>query len=351
MAVIRERRLPHLSLTLELPDPSAASDCGLRFSLPPLPPAPAPATSSSCSSSAASEFRLADLEKIRVLGHGNGGTVYKVRHRRTSAVYALKAVHTDAGDVSLRRQVYREIDILRRATGSDHVVGFHAVLPTPSGDVALLLEHMEGGSLDTLLRRRGRSPFPEIALASVARQALLGLAELHSRQIVHRDIKPANLLINAAGVVKIADFGVGKVLRRSLDPCDSYVGTCAYMSPERFDPESHGGDYDPYAADVWSLGLAVLELHRGHFPLLPEGARPDWAALMVAICLGEALGAVPEGEASGEFRGFIECCLQKESGKRWSVAELLGHPFIASADWSESERALRELLRENSDES
>ncbi|XP_064977566.1 mitogen-activated protein kinase kinase 9-like [Musa acuminata AAA Group] len=357
MAVVRDRRLPHLNLTLELPDTGATADCRLRFALPPLlPPCSMSSAFSSASASASAatppsaEFRFSDFEKIRVLGHGNGGTVYKVRHRRTAALYALKVVNTDAADVSLRRQVYREVDILRRAVDSDHVIRFHAVVPTSSGDVALLLEHMDGGSLDVLLRRRGR-PFPEPALAAIARQALLGLAELHSRQIVHRDIKPANLLINAAGEVKIADFGVGKVLRRSLDPCDSYVGTCAYMSPERFDPVSHGGDYDPYAADVWSLGLAVLELHRGHFPLLPEGARPDWAALMVAICFGEAACAVPEGAASGEFRGFIECCLQKESGKRWSVAELLGHPFVAGADRVDSERALRDLLLEGSDES
>ncbi|KAG6519964.1 mitogen-activated protein kinase kinase 9-like [Zingiber officinale] len=351
MAAIGNRRLPHLNLTLELPETAAPADCGLRFPFPPLPAgaaAPCFSSSSSSSSTLSTEFRLSDFEKLRVLGHGNGGTVYRVRHRRSAAVYALKVVHADP---SLRRQAYREIDILRRATDSDHVVCIHSVVHTPTGDVALLLEHMDGGSLDALLRRRGSRPFPESALASIARQALLGLAELHSRQIVHRDIKPANLLVNSAGVIKIADFGVGKVLRRSLDPCDSYVGTCAYMSPERFDPASHGGDYDPYAADVWSLGLAVLELHRGHFPLLPEGAQPDWAALMVAICLGETIGAVAEGAASCEFRGFIECCLQKESGKRWSVAELLGHPFVARADRAESEQALRELVRENSAES
>ncbi|RRT85619.1 hypothetical protein B296_00008881 [Ensete ventricosum] len=341
MALVRERRLHHLNLTVELPVPSAA-DCRLRF----------PVSPQLCSTSSAAtdiaEFRMSEFEKLEVLGNGNGGTVYKVRHRLTAAVYALKVVHADA---SLRRQVYREVDILRRAAGSDRVVSFHGMAPTPSGDVALLLEHMDGGSLDALLRRRGCRPFPEPALAAVARQALLGLADLHSRQIVHRDIKPANLLVNAAGEVKIADFGVGKVLRRSLDPCDSYVGTCAYMSPERFDSESYGGDYDPYAADVWSLGLAVLELHRGHFPLLPKGARLDWAALMVVICFGDATRTVPEGATSSEFRRFLECCLQKESRKRWSVVELLDHPFVAAADRAESEKALQDLLHEALDES
>ncbi|PKU68273.1 Mitogen-activated protein kinase kinase 4 [Dendrobium catenatum] len=143
--------------------------------------------------------------------------------------------------------------------------------------------------------RRDLSPFLEdlvLALAGGLRPAsgiysresrthvLLGLSYLHSQQIVHRDIKPGNLLVNAAGEIKIADFGVSKIIRRSLDPCLSYVGTSAYMSPERFDPDSYGGNYDAKAVDVWSLGLTVLELQLGHFPLLPPGQRPDWATLM-----------------------------------------------------------------------
>ncbi|KAG6515361.1 mitogen-activated protein kinase kinase 7-like [Zingiber officinale] len=345
-SIVRHRRLPNADLALELP---SRDFHGRRFLLPPLPLPSPPARSLSVGfSNDDPDFLLSDFNTLRVLGHGNGGTVYEVRHRRSAAVFALKMVRAD---VSLRHQVQREVDILRRTVGCRHVVRFHSLVRTPSADVALLLENMDRGSTDALLRRRGRRPFPELALAAVARQALLGLAELHSRQIVHRDIKPANLLVNSAGEVKIADFGVGKVLLRSLDPCDSYVGTCAYMSPERLDSVTYGADYDPYAADVWSLGLAVLELHQGHFPLLPEGVPPDWAALMVAICLGEAKGVLPEGAASDEFRAFIDCCLRKESGKRWSVAELLGHPFVSGADRDESKQALRDFLQENSDES
>ncbi|XP_074581925.1 mitogen-activated protein kinase kinase 9-like [Curcuma longa] len=343
MSIVRHRRLPNADLVLELP---SCDFHGRRcLSGPPSPPARSLSVGLSNDDP---DFLLSDFDTLRVLGHGNGGTVYEVRHRRTAAVFALKVVRADD---SLRHQVRREVDILRRTVGCRHVVRFHSLVRTPSADVALLLENMDLGSTDALLRRRGGRPFPEPALAAVARQALLGLAELHSRQIVHRDIKPANLLVNSAGEVKIADFGVGKVLLRSLDPCDSYVGTCAYMSPERLDSVTYGADYDPYAADVWSLGLAVLELHQGHFPLLPEGAPPDWAALMVAICLGEAKGVLSEGAASDEFRAFIDCCLRKESGKRWSVAELLSHPFAAGGDRDESKRALRNFLLENSDES
>ncbi|PON79289.1 Tyrosine-protein kinase [Parasponia andersonii] len=283
MAVVRERR--QLSLRLPLPE---ISERRPRFPLP-LPPTAENNRSSSAAISAA------DLEKLQVLGHGNGGTVYKVRHKRTAKTYALKLVHGDS-DPAVRRQLRREMDILRRTTDSPHVVRCHEIFEKPSGDIAILMEYMDYGTLETLLKSQGT--FSESRLADVARKM----------------------------EVKIADFGVSKIMCRTLDACNSYVGTCAYMSPERFDPETYGGNYDGYAGDIWSLGLTLMELYMGHFPLLPAGQRPDWATLMCAICFGEP-PALPEG-VSDEFRSFVERCLQKESSKRWSAAQLLAHPFL-----------------------
>ncbi|KAK9118095.1 hypothetical protein Scep_016188 [Stephania cephalantha] len=308
MAVVRQRRHPDLKLPL----PDAASDRRPRFPLP-LPPAAAAAAA------AGGTATLADLEKLQVLGHGSGGTVYKVRHRRTSAIYALKLIHGDC-DPTVRRQVLREMDILRR-TDSPFVVKCHAILPQASGDTAFVLEFMDAGTLTSI-------PIPsESALSRITRQVLHGLSYLHSHKIVHRDIKPSNLLVNSRMEVKIADFGVSKVMCRTLDPCDSYVGTCAYMSPERFDPDRYGGRYDGYAGDVWSLGLTLVELWVGHFPYLVDGERPDWASLMCKICFGDP-PSLPDG-ASDDFRDFVGCCLQKDSKNRWTVDQLLAHPFVS----------------------
>ncbi|KAL6867572.1 hypothetical protein ACP4OV_015596 [Aristida adscensionis] len=331
MALVRQRRqLPHLTLPLDHFD----------MRLPPQPqPQPPPAGAAALSTS---DARLSDYERVSVLGHGNGGTVYKARHRRSAQTVALKLFA--AGDASAAR----EAEILMLAADAPHVVRLHAVVPSAShaageAPAALALELMPGGSLAGLLRRLGR-PMGERPIAAVARQALLGLAALHELRVVHRDLKPSNLLLGAAGEVKIADFGAGKVLRRRLDPCASYVGTAAYMSPERFDPEAYSGDYDPYAADVWSLGVAILELYLGHFPLLPEGQRPDWAALMCAICFGEA--PEPPAAASEEFRDFVARCLEKKAGRRASVAELLEHPFVAERDAADAQQALAALVAE-----
>ncbi|XP_051148197.1 mitogen-activated protein kinase kinase 9-like [Andrographis paniculata] len=320
MAVIRSRR--PLNLRLPLPEPS---DRRPRFPLPlPLPPSAAAAAPPP----PAGAISAADLEKLQVLGHGNGGTVYKVRHKHTAAVYALKVVHGDGdGD---RRQLLREVSILRR-TDSPHVVKCHGVLDLPGGDIAICMEYMDAGTLETLLKTGGGAAgsvvFSEQILAGICRQVLAGLDYLHSHKIIHRDLKPSNILVNHEMDVKISDFGVSKIMQKTLDPCNSYVGTCAYMSPERFDPDTYGSNYDGYAGDIWSLGLTLLELYMGHFPYLAPGQRPDWATLMCAICFGEP-PRLPE-TTSENFRSFIECCLQKDSSKRWTAKQLLSHPFVS----------------------
>ncbi|KAJ6687661.1 MITOGEN-ACTIVATED KINASE KINASE KINASE [Salix koriyanagi] len=282
MALVRERR----QINLRLPE---LSDRRPRFPLP-LPPA-----SSSTTTTSTSAISCNDIEKIHVIGHGNGGTVYKVRHKRTSQIYALKVVHGDS-DPLVRRQIYREIEILRR-TDSPYIVQCHGSYEKPSGDIVIVMEYMELGTLDSILQNYGT--FDEPKLSHVARQVLSGLSYLH---------------------------GHSKIMQRTLDACNSYVGTCAYMSPERFDPDTYGGNYDGYAGDIWSLGLTLLELYLGHFPFLPPGQRPDWATLMCAICFGDP-PSLPDG-ASEEFRDFIQCCLQKESSKRWTTSQLLSHPFV-----------------------
>lgn len=272
---------------------------------------------------------LSDLDKLAVLGHGNGGTVYKVRHRNSSTVFALKVLCFDCDTIAIRHQATREAEILKRVN-SPHVVRCHGVFDGQSGDLCFATEYMDAGSLHDLLRIR--RILPERVIAGLARRVLEGLKYLHGMRIVHRDLKPSNLLVNGLGEVKIADFGVSRVVAGDTcggggGCCDSYVGTCAYMSPERFDPDTCGGRYDGFAGDVWSLGVVLLECHVGRYPLISAGQRADWATLMCAICFGGP-PEVPE-TASEEFESFIRRCLEKDWRRRATVQELLSHPFVA----------------------
>ncbi|KAJ4710102.1 Mitogen-activated protein kinase [Melia azedarach] len=259
--------------------------------------------------------RLSQLEKIQVLGHGNGGTVYKVRDKQTLAVYALKIMHGNTTST-------QELDILRQ-TSSPHVVHCHQIFERPSGEVQILMEYMDEGTLDTYRKSHGR--LSEDVVAHISRQVLKGFVYMCSKNIVHRDIKPSNLLINEKMEVKVADFGVSKIMGRGLNRCSTSIGTCAYMSPERFDTEGYG-DYDGYAADVWSFGVTMMELYMGYCPFLSPEEKPDWPTLMLAICFGEP-PSLPDC-SSEKFKDFINCCLQKDSSKRWTASQLLLHPFI-----------------------
>ncbi|KAI9401565.1 hypothetical protein POPTR_001G138800v4 [Populus trichocarpa] len=224
MTLVRERRHQQ-PLRLSLPPPIPAADFRHQIHSPSL--------SLTISPDSPSIEKLSDLEKLAVLGHGNSGTVYKVRHKRSSSIFALKTLRFDRNSTIIRQQAGREAEILRRVD-SPYVVQCHAVFDSED-DLYFAMEHMERGSLhDVLLVHR---ILPEDVISGVARCILNGLQYLHEKQIVHGDIKPSNLLINAEGVVKIADFGVSRVVVGKHDSYETYMGTCAYMSPERIDPE------------------------------------------------------------------------------------------------------------------
>ncbi|KAL6996161.1 Mitogen-activated protein kinase kinase 5 [Sarracenia purpurea var. burkii] len=311
----QRRRRP--DLTLPLPQ----RDMSLAVPLP-LPPSSAPSSSSSLNSNqklhsvGGPQLNLSELERMNRIGSGSGGTVYKVLHRPTGQLYALKVINGNLED-SVRNQICREIEILRDVD-NPNVVKCHDMFDR-AGEIQVLLEYMDGGSLEgTVIHHE---PF----LADFSRQILSGLYYLHRRKIVHRDIKPSNLLINSRKQVKIADFGVSRILSQTMDPCNSSVGTIAYMSPERINTDLNHGMYDGYAGDIWSLGVSILEFYLGRFPFA-VGRQGEWASLMVAICMSQPPEAPPT--ASRDFRNFIACCLQRDPAKRWTAAQLLRHPFI-----------------------
>ncbi|XP_056867319.1 mitogen-activated protein kinase kinase 5-like [Raphanus sativus] len=299
---MRRNKRPDLSVTL----PNRNVALAVPLPLPPLPN----------STNISPAKSLSELERVNRIGSGNGGTVYKVIHRPTSRLFALKVIYGNH-DENVRRQISREIEILR-SVDHPNVMKCHDMFDL-SGEVHLLLEFMDKGSLE------GAHVCQEPELADLTRQILSGLAYLHGRKIVHRDIKPSNLLINSAKNVKIADFGVSRILAQTMDPCNSSVGTVAYMSPERIDTDQNDGRYDGCAGDIWSLGVSILEFYLGRFPFAVS-RDSDLASLLCAIAMSQPPEA--PATASEEFRHFISCCLQKDPPKRWSAQQLLQHPFI-----------------------
>uniref|UniRef100_A0A251SZV1 Putative death-associated protein kinase 1 n=1 Tax=Helianthus annuus TaxID=4232 RepID=A0A251SZV1_HELAN len=231
----RPRRRPDLTLPLPQREPQIAVPL-------PLPPSSAPTNASQHLSNSKQQpqqpFNLSDFDRMNRIGSGSGGTVYKVIHRPTGRLFALKVIYGNHED-DVRRQICREIEILRDVDNLN-IVKCHDMFDQ-AGEIQVLLEYMDGGSLE------GTHISHEASLADLTRQVLSGIYYLHRRKIVHRDIKPSNLLINSKKQVKIADFG-----------------TIAYMSPERINTDLNHGKYDGYAGDIWSFGVSILEFYLGH---------------------------------------------------------------------------------------
>jgi hypothetical protein len=186
--------------------------------------------------------------EIATLGMGASGVVSEAIHLPTLTIVALKML--PIYNQEKRRHVSRELAILYKNLADMHLINntldsqnrngnkqrcdnilslYNAFIDPKSGLINLVIEYMDGGSLEDLVRQGGCKD--EQVLADIARQTLNGLSFLHFNKSVHRDIKPANILCSSNGVIKIADFGISKVLDQSSGFANSFVGTVCYMSP------------------------------------------------------------------------------------------------------------------------
>ncbi|XP_074784209.1 dual specificity mitogen-activated protein kinase kinase 2 isoform X2 [Athene noctua] len=171
------------------------------------------------------ELKDDDFERISELGAGNGGVVTKVQHKPSGLIMARKLIHLEIKP-AIRNQIIRELQVLHECN-SPYIVGFYGAFYS-DGEISICMEHMDGGSLDQVLKEAKR--IPEEILGKVSIAVLRGLAYLREKhQIMHRDVKPSNILVNSRGEIKLCDFGVSGQLIDSM--ANSFVGTRSYMSP------------------------------------------------------------------------------------------------------------------------
>lgn len=125
------------------------------------------------------------------------------------------------------------------------------------------------------------------------------LADLKDKQsVIHRDVKPSNILIDERGVIKLCDFGISGHLNNSKAKTRS-AGCAAYMAPERIDPRAK--DYD-IRADVWSLGITLVEMATGHFPY--RGCQTDFEVL-TRVLESEPPRLPTDAGFSIDFQNFV----------------------------------------------
>jgi mitogen-activated protein kinase kinase 3 len=202
------------------------------------------------------DIERADIEIGRKIGQGVSGQVFLGRFRKHTLV-AVKAICIY--DKANRENLLNDLRTLATARHPSLIEFYGAYFN--EGTVNLVMEYMDIGSLRSLLRpvRKLALQVPEVVIAHLSRSLLAGLDFLHSdKHQIHRDLKPENILLNAAGDVKISDFGISKELGRTQALTRTFIGTAAYMSPERVLNQEYS-----YPSDIWALGLLLEEIALG----------------------------------------------------------------------------------------
>lgn len=287
------------------------------------------------------------------LGSGNGGVVLKVRHRKFNTAMAKKLIHLEIKP-AIRNQILRELTVLHECN-SPYIVGFYGAFNS-DGEISICMEYMNGGSLDLILRKVNR--IPEHILGKITDAVLKGLSYLRdNHQIMHRDVKPSNILVNTLGEIKLCDFGVSGQLIDSM--ANTFIGTRSYMSPERLE-----GNRYTVQSDIWSLGLSLVEMALGRYPIpiaqdhevanlfqldpngdqprvdVPKGQTPSLAIFeLLEYIVNQPPPTLPNSHFSADFIDFIDLCLKREPSERSDLKSLLNHPFVLNNQPDQNEFA------------
>ncbi len=255
----------------------------------------------------------------KVLGVGGMGVVYRAYDRQLEEPVAIKTLKPDAiqADGTSLERFKQEIRLARRITHRN-VVRTHD-LGEVEGVYYITMEFVEGTSLKDLIRKRGHLP-PAVAL-TVGKQLCRALEVAHEQGVIHRDIKPQNMVVDAAGFLKVMDFGIARLAEskqqeaKGLTAAGVAVGTPEYMAPEQL-----MGEEIDVRADLYAAGAVLFECVTG---------RPVFTAPTVTALMVKHLEEQPEDpravqpDVPPRLAQIILKALAKKRDDRWQTAAQL----------------------------
>ncbi|KAJ3289167.1 Serine/threonine-protein kinase 25 [Borealophlyctis nickersoniae] len=258
------------------------------------------------------------FERLERIGKGSFGEVYKGIDKRTGEVVAIKVLDLDTDDEEIT-DVQKEITMLSHCD-SEYITRYRGSYLNRT-KLWVIMDYAAGGSMRNIVSINAlrSGPIEERHIAIIAREVLHALVYLHkSASIIHRDVKAANILMTDDCKIKLCDFGVAGQITMSCVRRHSFVGTPYWMAPEII----KRAQYD-FKADIWSLGITIIELATGNPPLADQD--PGKALFLIPRTRPARL----EGNFSPAMKEFISLCLREEPEERPSAEELLRSKFIS----------------------
>ena len=269
--------------------------------------------------------RIGSYEITSPIGAGGMGEVFRARDLRLGRDVALKVLPDSLADDPERRARFEREARALAALNHPNIAQIYEMTP---GVLSIVMELVEGQSLDELIRDAG--PLPIEQAVPIAREIADALEAAHASGIIHRDLKPANIRITAAGTAKVLDFGLAKALDpvRQADIANSptftghvahspagtqlgvILGTAAYMAPE----QARGKDVDQ-RADIWAFGAVLFEMLTGRRAF--DGA--EVTDVLAAILKTDPDWSQLPADVPPSIRRLLRRCLEKHPGRRLSA--------------------------------
>jgi tRNA A-37 threonylcarbamoyl transferase component Bud32 len=248
------------------------------------------------------------------LGSGGMATVVAAQDLRLDRRVAVKLLRIELDDPAARTRIEREARAAASFSHPNAVTVFD--YGEHEGRPYVVMELVDGPSLDAVLRERG--PMPAADVRVIGDQLLAALGAAHARGLVHRDVKPANVLCPPGAAVKLADFGIAKAFADAatvLTAIGQVVGTPAYLSPEQV-----GGQPATPRSDLYATGVVLYEML--------AGARPFVAETPLAVAIAHQQAPVPplldrRPDLDAGLVAVVEAALAKDPADRPADAEAM----------------------------
>jgi len=285
----------------------------------------------------AGKYRVESL-----LGQGGMGSVWAGRHVTLGQLVAIKFVHPKlASSTEARRRFDNEAKAAARIK-SRHAVAVHDHGVTEAGQPYIVMEYLEGESLERAIRRRGKLPLKEVV--QIVAQSARALSAAHEAHVVHRDLKPDNVFLakdneesKLGYSVKLVDFGIAKVVQdeaetgASATQAGMVLGTPHFMSPEALTASAPVSA----ASDIWSLGACAFAAACGRVPFEGDAI----GDVVLKVCAAPL--PVPsklEPTLPKAFDAWFAKCCSRDITARFKTAAEAADALLRLEEWSRAER-------------
>jgi len=277
-----------------------------------------------------------DPSQSKALGEGSFAYVVKGWHIETNEVVAIKIINQQ----EMKNQntvIQDEINVLAEVSDHPNIIKLHAVF-VDKINFYLVMELCEGGDLFSKIVSKGS--FSEKDAAMYCRQLAQALKFMHDHGVAHRDLKPENLLLDAEGNLKVADFGLSKIMEEKHSAMKTVCGTWAYAAPEVIKRKG----YD-HLVDVWSLGVLQFVMLAGYHPFDVYGDLREPVLLKNILEIKFNYDDPVWATISSDAKMLIKALLKKSPKDRMSLEEYLEHPWVTGITKLSDQSNLNVLIK------